>query len=165
MVLKILPKVLEGVQLIHVCGTKNYLELKNKVEKLDIKSKHRYKIYPFLTDELKDAYALCDAVISRAGANTLSEIIALEKPSIIIPLPTSANNHQLQNAEFFAEKGMVSSIKEENLTVDILRTELFKILQKNDFRDSMTKKIENYNYDKKNAAKIIAEEIISFNNK
>ncbi|MCK4891033.1 MAG: undecaprenyldiphospho-muramoylpentapeptide beta-N-acetylglucosaminyltransferase, partial [Candidatus Pacebacteria bacterium] len=156
MVLKILPKVLDGTQIIHVCGKNNYIELKNEIEKLNIKNKHRYKVYPFLTDKLKDAYALCNVVISRAGANSLSEIIALEKPGIIIPLSSSANDHQMENAKFFAEKGMVILIKEENLTVDIMIKELSKILRKDDFRANMIRKMNKHNSGEKNAVNLIA---------
>ncbi len=156
-VLKSLPAILEKYQVIHICGMKNYEELSSFSSHLANK---RYKLHPYLSDKLKDAFALCDVIVSRAGANSLFEIIALEKPSIIIPLPTSANNHQHQNAEFFARKGMITSFKEENLTEDILAGELFKLLQEGDYRDNIIKKMKEYNYGKKNAAKIIAEEIV-----
>ncbi len=172
-VLKSLPAILEKYQVIHICGMKNYEEIKNALSKTELNSEtselssvlplanKRYKLYSYLSEELKDAFALCDAVISRAGANSLFEIIALNKPSIIIPLPTSANNHQYQNGEFFAKKGMITLIKEENLTKDILAGELFKLLQEGDYRGNMIKKMREYNYNIKNAAKIIAEEIVS----
>ncbi|NOQ68000.1 UDP-N-acetylglucosamine--N-acetylmuramyl-(pentapeptide) pyrophosphoryl-undecaprenol N-acetylglucosamine transferase, partial [Patescibacteria group bacterium] len=160
-VLESLPKILEKYQVIHQCGDKNYKEIKNKISKLNLKHLERYRVYPFIKNEMKDAYALADIVIARAGANSLFEIIALNKPSIIIPLSTSANDHQMENAKFFAEKGMITLIKEENLTVDVLMKELSKILQEDDFRDNMTRKMDEYNSGKKNAAKLIAEEIIS----
>jgi len=172
-VLKTLPAILEKYQVIHICGMKNYEEIKNAFDKTELNSEvselssvlslanKRYKLYPYLGDKLKDAFALCDVIISRAGANSLFEIIALEKPSIIIPLPTSANNHQYHNAEFFAKKGMITLIKEENLTENILTEELSKLLQENNYRDSIIEKTKEYNRNRKNAAKIIAEEIIN----
>lgn len=173
-VLKALPAILEKYQVIHICGIKNYDGMKNALGKKELSSEvsepssflprqadERYKLYPYLSDKLKDAFALCDAIISRAGANSLFEIMALNKPSIIIPLPTSANNHQLKNAEYFAKKGMITLLKEENLTEDILTKELFKLLPENNYRNDMIKKMKEYNCNKKNAAKIIAEEIAS----
>jgi len=173
-VLKSLPAILEKYQVIHICGMKNYEEIKSMFDKKELNSEvselssfsshlanKRYKLYPYLSDRLKDAFALCNVIISRAGANSLFEIIALEKPSIIIPLPTSANNHQHQNAEFFAKKGMITLFKEENLTEDILAGELFKLLQEDDYRGNMIKKMKEYNRNEKNSAKIIAEEIIN----
>ncbi len=161
-VLKSLPDILEKYQVIHVCGNRNFEYLKNRVKDLELKYPARYRFYPFLTYELKDAYALCDIVVSRAGANSLSEIIALCKPNIIIPLPTAANDHQMENAKFFAEKGMVALVKEEDLTVDILTKELSKMLQESDFRANMIEKINEYNFNRRSATKLIAKEIINY---
>ncbi len=163
MVLEILPNLVEKCQIIHQCGDKNYNEIKNKISKLNLKHSERYRVYPFIKDEMKDAYTLADIVIARAGANSLFEIIVLKKPGIIIPLPTSANDHQMENAKFFAEKGMITLIKEENLTVDVLMKELSKILQEDDFRANMIKKMDEYNSDRKNAVKLVAKEIINLN--
>jgi UDP-N-acetylglucosamine--N-acetylmuramyl-(pentapeptide) pyrophosphoryl-undecaprenol N-acetylglucosamine transferase len=154
--LKALPAILEKYQVIHICGMKNYEKIKDAL-------KHkRYKLYPYLNDNLKEAYALCDVVISRAGANSLFEIIALEKPSIIIPLPTSANNHQCKNAEYFSRKGMIVLVKEEDLTEVVLEENIFKLLQEEDYRSSIIKMTKEYNYGRKNAAELIAKEIIYF---
>jgi UDP-N-acetylglucosamine--N-acetylmuramyl-(pentapeptide) pyrophosphoryl-undecaprenol N-acetylglucosamine transferase len=181
-ILEILPDLIEKYQVIHICGDKNYKEMKlaNYIEtgvhsleckdfnsgetnsyRLKPELQNRYKLYPYLNKEMRDAYALADVIIARAGANSLFEIIALKKPSIIIPLPTSANNHQFQNAEFFAKNGIITLVKEENLTKDVLMKELSKILQKNDFRANMIRKMDEYNSGRKNAAKITAEEIIN----
>ncbi len=171
-ILKSLPAILEKYQVIHICGMKNYKEIKHMPGKKELSSKaselssflpladKRYKLYPYLSDNLKDAFALCDIIISRAGANSLFEIITLNKPSIIIPLPTSANNHQFYNAEFFAKKGMIILIKEENLAGDLIK-ELSKLSRENNYKNDMIKKMKEYNCCGKNAAKIIAEEIIN----
>ena len=180
-ILKSLPSLLKKCQIIHLCGTRNYKEIKqinypeaevhssecknfgsNEMSSYRLKPElqNRYKLYPYLNKEMKDAYALADVVIARAGANSLFEIIALKKPSIIIPLPTSANDHQMENAKFFAEKGMIVLVKEEDLTANILIKKLFKLLQKRDFRANMTRRMDEYNSDRKNAAKLVAKEII-----
>jgi len=161
-VLKSLPDILEKVQIIHICGEKNYEEIKIKIKDIKLKRINRYKVYPFLTDNLKDAYALSEIVISRAGANSLSEIIAVEKPSIIIPLPTSANNHQYKNAEYFFEKGLLIMIKEENLNPDTLIKQLSKLLQQDGFGANMKSRIRKYNSKRTNSAELLAKEIINF---
>ena len=56
--------------------------------------------------------------MSRAGANTLAEISACGKPSILIPLPTSANNHQQVNAKIYEKKGAAIVLSEKGLTSD-----------------------------------------------
>lgn len=62
----------------------------------------------------------CDLVISRAGASSISEIAALAKPSILIPSPNVAENHQFHNANTLAENGGAILIEEKNLTPEIL---------------------------------------------
>lgn len=62
----------------------------------------------------------CDLVISRAGASSISEISALAKPSILIPSPNVAENHQFHNANTLAENGGAILIEEKNLTPEVL---------------------------------------------
>lgn len=61
-----------------------------------------------------------DLVISRAGASTINEIIASKAPSVIIPSPNVANNHQLLNAQLMDKYGMGVVVKEEDLTVELM---------------------------------------------
>ena len=86
-----------------------------------------HEVKPFFYDVGKLLRA-SHIVISRAGSTTISEICALGVPSILIPLPTSANNHQYENAKFLRDKnGTIlleqSSITAENLSM--LLTNLF----------------------------------------
>jgi UDP-N-acetylglucosamine--N-acetylmuramyl-(pentapeptide) pyrophosphoryl-undecaprenol N-acetylglucosamine transferase len=161
-VLQALPRVLEKCQVIHICGTNNYQETVKSIEKLGLKNIGRYKVYPYLESEMKEAYALADIVVSRAGANSLSEIIALEKPSIVIPLPTSANSHQMKNAMYFSRKGMLILLKEEELNAGKLSEKIFELLLEGSIRENMKRSIRRYNDRvKKNSARLIAEEILN----
>ena len=144
-IVKSLPKILEKFQIIHLCGKRNYEELKIKTEKMKLKNNSRYRIYPFLSNELKDAFALYDVIISRAGASSLFEIIALEKPSIIIPLPSSANNHQAENAKFFQDRNMIINIKEKDFKKEIFTEKLFELFEENNLRKNMIEKMHEYN--------------------
>ncbi|MCK4919180.1 MAG: undecaprenyldiphospho-muramoylpentapeptide beta-N-acetylglucosaminyltransferase [Candidatus Pacebacteria bacterium] len=144
-IVKSLPKILEKFQIIHLCGKRNYEELKIEIEKMKLKNDSRYRIYPFLSNEIKDAFSLCDVIISRAGANSLFEIIALEKPSIIIPLPSSANNHQAENAKFFQDRKMTINIKEEGFKEEIFTKKLFELFEENNLRENMIEKMHEYN--------------------
>lgn len=72
----------------------------------------------------------CDLVISRAGASSISEISALGKPSILIPSPNVAENHQFHNANTLAENGGAILIEEKDLTPELL-TETVKELKEN----------------------------------
>ncbi len=67
----------------------------------------KFKQTEILTaSELREKITESDLIVSRAGANSLFEIISAKKPSLIIPLPSAAKNHQEKNAKFFAEKGL-----------------------------------------------------------
>jgi UDP-N-acetylglucosamine--N-acetylmuramyl-(pentapeptide) pyrophosphoryl-undecaprenol N-acetylglucosamine transferase len=88
---KIAPDLIKFCQVIHVFGA-------NKILKVEDAS-GRYHSLEFLTDDLADAYAAADLVVSRAGLSTLTELAVLAKPVIIIPIP---DGHQENNAAYFA---------------------------------------------------------------
>lgn len=97
-----------------------YISGKTLYEKIkDNKFPSNVKVLPFyegLTGIMKRA----DLIVSRAGASTLSEIIALEMPSILIPSPYVANNHQYINAMDLIKGKAAIMIEEKDLTSDLL---------------------------------------------
>ena len=97
-----------------------YISGKTLYEKIkDNKFPTNVKVLPFyegLTGIMKRA----DLIVSRAGASTLSEIIALEMPSILIPSPYVANNHQYINAMDLIKERAAIMIEEKDLTSDLL---------------------------------------------
>ena len=71
----------------------------------------------YANDEMAHLYDLADVVVSRAGANTLAELLALKKPNLLIPLPLSrSRGDQIENAKSFAEQGFSEILQEENLS-------------------------------------------------
>ena len=159
MVLEILPNLIEKCQIIHQCGDKNYKEIKNKISELNLKYPERYRVYPFIKKEMKDAFALADIVISRAGANSLAEIVALQKPNILIPLSTSANNHQPENAKFFAEKNASLIIDETVSNSQDLADAILKLLSDKNLQNKIKQKLSEL-APSQNASRKIAEEIL-----
>lgn len=113
--------LLKNYQVCHITGQQDYLEsLENKVG---------YKQIIYAKDELKDLFAMADIVISRAGATTLFEILALEKPNILIPLPKKVSRgDQILNAKFFEEKGY-SVVLEEEIANDCLITTIENLVK------------------------------------
>lgn len=108
-----LPRLLQDFQVVHICG-------KDKVDNL-LLNKPGYTQFEYLKSELKDVFAACDVVVSRAGANAISELLALRKPNLLIPLPAkSSRGDQLLNAASFEAQGFSVVITEENLDEDIL---------------------------------------------
>lgn len=93
-----LPQLLEKYDVIHICGKGNLDE--------SLADTPGYRQYEFLSDGLRNLYALADVVISRAGANVICELLALKKPNILIPLPLDqSRGDQILNAESFEKQG------------------------------------------------------------
>jgi len=115
-VLNTLPRLLEMAEIIHVTGKRNLLEslLESASNRTD------YHLYPFLNGEqMKQALAVADLVVNRAGAGSIFEIAALGKPSILIPISKSAFDHQKKNAYEFAKNGAAVVLSQENLTPNL----------------------------------------------
>jgi UDP-N-acetylglucosamine--N-acetylmuramyl-(pentapeptide) pyrophosphoryl-undecaprenol N-acetylglucosamine transferase len=67
-------------------------------------------------DDMPRAFSEADLVISRSGMGTVSELAAAGKPSILVPLPTASDQHQLHNAEAFEKAGSARLIQQPELT-------------------------------------------------
>ena len=83
-----------------------------------------YKIFHF-SDDISEYLLRSNFAITRSGSSMLSELVNVRIPFISIPLPSSADNHQLKNAVFYEKKGFCFLIEEKNLEKD-----LFKIIEK-----------------------------------
>ena len=73
-----------------------------------------YKTFNF-TDKIIDYYLRANLVITRSGASVLGELINVKIPFITIPLPSSADNHQYKNAEFYEKKGYGYLLEEKDI--------------------------------------------------
>ena len=106
---KVLPELLEQFYIIHLCGKGNLDE--------KLKGVIGYAQFEYASAELTDMFALADLAISRAGANSICELLALHKPNILIPLSAAASRgDQILNAKSFAKQGFSYVIEEEKLT-------------------------------------------------
>lgn len=109
----LLPTLLLKYNIIHLCGKGKTDEKYNNIE--------GYCQFEYISDELKDLFALADLVISRAGANAVSELLALKKPNILIPLSEAASRgDQILNADSFEKDGYSYVIREEAVTNETL---------------------------------------------
>ena len=109
----LLPRLLPHFQVVHICG-KDHLD-----ESLIGTS--GYVQFEYVDAPLKHLFAIADLVISRAGANSICEILALRKPNILIPLSAAASRgDQILNASSFAKQGFSTMLEEEALTDDTL---------------------------------------------
>lgn len=161
-ILEILPEILKEFELIHQCGENNFKEVKAEAQIMIKKELEKYyHLFPFLREEeLKMAYGVSDLVVSRAGSGSIFEIAALGKPSILIPLPEAAQNHQLKNAYSFAGGGATLVLEEENFTPHFFLEKLKYLI----FHPEALKKMAEMaqEFSKPQAAKIIADYIVSY---
>ena len=108
-----LTKLLERFQVLHLCG-------QGKIDS-SFDSLQGYAQFEYLTDEYKDILALADLVVSRAGANAISELVALRKPNLLIPLSAKVSRgDQILNARSFEKQGYSMMLEEENLASESL---------------------------------------------
>lgn len=109
----ILPKLLSQFQVIHICGKGNLDE--------SLIGTSGYVQYEYVDKPLRHLFAAAVLIISRAGANSICEILALRKPNILIPLSAAASRgDQILNANSFAKQGFSTVLEEEVLTSDTL---------------------------------------------
>ena len=109
----ILPELLEDFQVVHLCG-------KGKLDE-SLKDTKGYVQYEYIKKELADLFALADIVISRAGANAICELSALNKPNLLIPLSARASRgDQILNARSFEHLGYSKVLEEEEITKESL---------------------------------------------
>jgi len=117
-VLRILNNLLKDYEIIHITGKQNLEETAAEAQVVEDKDLDKY-YHPvgFLSEEkIKHAYKAADLIISRSGSGSIFEIAALRKPSILIPLPSAAADHQSKNAYAYAETGAAIVMEQENLT-------------------------------------------------
>lgn len=160
--LEVLQLLLNDFEIMHQCGEKNFRQVQSEAKVMITEDLEKYyHPFPFLKEEeLKKAYAVSELIVSRAGASSIFEIAALGKPSILIPLPEAAQNHQLKNAYAYAENGACLVIEEVNLTPRFFLEKL-KFLM---FRAGELEKMEKaaLEFSRPQAAKIIAEYLFEY---
>lgn len=117
--------ILEGYRVVHLCGKGGGVPAPAGTA-----ARAGYRSFEFLGAELADVLAAADAVVSRAGANSLFELLALRKPMLLVPLPGRASRgDQLLNAASFARRGLARVLPQEDLTAETLRAGLEGIVR------------------------------------
>ncbi len=106
-----LPVLTKKYDVLHVCGKGNLDE--------SLKNTPGYRQFEYLSDELPDAFACADIVLSRAGSNSLSELMALKKPALLIPYH-SGRGDQVLNANSLKARGLAHVMIQSDLTAKSL---------------------------------------------
>ena len=121
----------EHYQIIHLCG-------KGKVD--NSINNPEYRQFEYASDTLPHFFAAADLIVSRAGANALYEILALQKPHVLVPLSAKVSRgDQIQNAKFFNKQGISTVVDDDTLTAEGL---IEAINHVTDNRDEIVTKIK-----------------------
>ena len=111
-----LPGLTARFCVAHVCG-------KGQVD--ETVAAEGYRQFEFVGEELPDLLAAADIVLSRAGANAVNELLALRKPTLLVPLPlTQSRGDQIANAESFLRQGFAEVMDEADMTAESLTAAL-----------------------------------------
>jgi len=119
-------------QVLHIAGALDHTRVSEIVG-----SRPNHKVLGFC-DQMPAAYALADLVIARSGASSLTEIALCGHPSILVPFPYAADDHQTRNAEVFAQAGAAHLIQERELDAEKLAALATRILGDPAARQSMS---------------------------
>jgi UDP-N-acetylglucosamine--N-acetylmuramyl-(pentapeptide) pyrophosphoryl-undecaprenol N-acetylglucosamine transferase len=120
-----LPQLDElGVQILHITGPAEYQTVRDEY------AKHKQLNAQVLAfcHRMELAYTVADLAIARSGASSMTELAYFGLPSILVPYPHAADDHQTKNAEIFAKTGAALLITEDNLSPQVLASEVIKIL-------------------------------------
>ena len=156
-----LPQLLLDYNVIHQIGKQNYKETKGRADVViyDHPFKNRYKPYAYLdTLAIRMSAGAADVIVSRAGGGSISEIAQWHKPSIVIPIPGKISRDQEKNAFSYARFDATVVMKQQNLSANLLISEITRILTNQNVKDEMTKGAASFA--KPEAALKIAEEIL-----
>lgn len=161
-VLRVLNNFLKDFEIIHVAGRENFKETEAESQVVIGKNLEKYyHLIGFLDEEkLKHAYKAADLIISRSGSGSIFEIAALGKPSILVPLPSAAADHQAKNAYAYANTGAAMVIEQDNLTPNFFLEKIHLLFLHREALEKMGE--EALKFSKPFAAKEIAREILEF---
>jgi len=131
---EIIPQLVKTANVFHQCGHLNafgdFEKLKGVRNKLPRKLKFRYQVKKYLSgEEMGTLLYKSDLVVSRAGANTITELAALGKPCILIPLPWLYQNEQEKNARMLEKVGIAEVLLQKDLSSETLLRLVKKMLK------------------------------------
>jgi UDP-N-acetylglucosamine--N-acetylmuramyl-(pentapeptide) pyrophosphoryl-undecaprenol N-acetylglucosamine transferase len=156
-----LPELVQKYYVIHQTGTEHFTITKESAGLALSGSEHadRYKPFPFLNLlAMRMAAGAASLVISRAGSNSIFEIAAWGKPSVIIPIPEDVSRDQRSNAFEYARTGAALVVEQANLTPHLLASEIDRLMADDTLRTQMSEAAKSFA--RPDAAAKIAREIL-----
>ncbi len=124
----LIPELVKKMKIIHQCSDVDLDKFEKIKNSLGVYKKY-YQVKTFYSeDEIKKVYSCADILVGRAGANTVSEIIYLCLPSILIPIPWAQQNEQEKNAKMAKSLGIAKIINQNELGPESLKNTINKVL-------------------------------------
>ncbi len=153
----------DRIQVLLISGKRFYKQLKaEKSKMLENDDRLLFKVIPF-TGEMEAVYRIADIIISRAGANTVFEMLETNIPGILIPYPEAIGNHQFYNASYIAGSGKALILDEKKLDSNKLK-ELLELLLNNDKKKYLKLKNKKIKDGRMNSAESIVAVLTGGNN-
>ncbi len=124
----ILETLLKDYFVIHQTGEKNAEYFIERKEKLEANLKSRYTVFGYTNPEdFSKCFEKADIIVSRAGANTIADIVVAHRPAILIPIPWAIGNEQMKNAKKAVVAGIAVILEQEKLTSESLLLDIEKV--------------------------------------
>ena len=160
-ILDALAQLVEKYQIIHQTGKANFESVKSTADAILLTSQFKTRYMPLdhlnsLT--LRMAAGVADLIISRSGS-TIFEIAVWGVPAILIPIKESSGDHQRKNAYSYARSGAAVVVEENNLTPNLLRLEVDRLIESQADRAKMKRAAEGFA--RLDSAHLIAQEILT----
>ena len=158
-----LPQLLAHCQVLQISGKDLYNETRSLANSVladqDEALQQRYRLVPYLNEEMPLAMQAADLVLCRSGASTLTELAILSKPSILVPLPPAiGSSPQEANAAMFGRKQAAIVILNDDLKPEILVERVKSILTSSTLLEAMSQAVSEFA--KPEATQDITKEII-----
>jgi UDP-N-acetylglucosamine--N-acetylmuramyl-(pentapeptide) pyrophosphoryl-undecaprenol N-acetylglucosamine transferase len=153
---KVLDRVLQKAQLVHLAGEEDVVWLQQRRDGLPADLRARYHLYAYLHEEMVDALLAADLAVARAGAATMGEFAAVGLPSVLVPYPYSGQ-HQEANADFMVRHGAAVKVPDEGLSKGLLGDTLERLLADGERRQAMSR--EARQLARPNATRAIVEQL------
>jgi UDP-N-acetylglucosamine--N-acetylmuramyl-(pentapeptide) pyrophosphoryl-undecaprenol N-acetylglucosamine transferase len=123
---KPLLEAVPGLTILHQAGAR-HAETTEAAYAASGADTSRWRVQAFLED-MPRQFAMSDLILARSGASTVAELAASGKPSLLVPFPQAADDHQRKNAEVLAEGRAAMMLLEQEMTADRLLTALYGLL-------------------------------------
>jgi len=148
---------IKGLAITHQAGKIDFNRTLNEYKKATFE----HEVFDYIYD-IQTVYDDTDLVISRAGASTIFELISVGIPSVLIPLPTAADNHQYFNAKFLSSKGCAEFIQQGDLTPELLVNRIKYYMNNRNSLEAIKQNIKKFAKAEKRPEQIIVEVVASY---